>query len=87
MKKIHEFEEKAWNDFVHGHPNMKITQACLDNVSPHKFWSISEQHSDLVTRLHIQTRLMGNFGMKEAFHGFVIQMLQFASYAKWILKQ
>ena len=33
------------------------------NVSPQKFWSISEQHPDLVSRLHIQTRLMGNFGL------------------------
>ena len=22
MRNIHEFEEKAWNDFVYGHPNM-----------------------------------------------------------------
>ena len=64
MRKIHEFEEKAWNYFVCGHPNMQIAQACLENVSPHKFWSISEQHPDLVSRLHIQIRLMGsNFGL------------------------
>ena len=63
MRKIHEFEEKAWNDFVCGHPNLQIAQACLENVSRHKFWSISEQHPDLVSRLHIQTRLMGNFGL------------------------
>ena len=63
MRKIHKFEEKVWDDFVYGHPNMQIAQACLENVSPHKFWSISEQHPDLVSRLHIQTRLMGNFGL------------------------
>ena len=63
MRKINELEEKAWNDFVYGHPNMQIAQACLENVSPQKFWYISEQHPDLVSRLHIQTRLMGNFGL------------------------
>ena len=64
MRKIHEFErEEAYNDFVSGHPNMQIAQACLENVSPHKFWSISEQHPDLVSRLHIQTRLMGDLGL------------------------
>ena len=63
MRKINELEEKAWNDFVYSHPNMQIAQACLENVSPQKFWSISEQHPDLVSRLHIQTRLMGNFGL------------------------
>ena len=26
------------------------------------FWSISNQYPDLVTRLHVQIRLMGNFG-------------------------
>ena len=26
------------------------------------FWSISNQYPDLVTRLHVQVRLMGNFG-------------------------
>ena len=54
--------KKAWNDFVHSHPKRRIVHACLKNVSPHKFWSICEQHPDLVSRLHIQTRLMGNFG-------------------------
>ena len=62
-RKVHESEEKAWNDFVYSHPNMKIAQTCLENVSPHKLWSISEQRPDLVSRLHIQTRLMGNFGL------------------------
>ena len=53
MRKLHDFEEKAWNDSVYGHPNMQTAQACLENVSPHKFWSISKQHPDLVSRLHI----------------------------------
>ena len=56
-------KKKAWNDIIYGHPNMQIAQASLENVSPYKFWSISEQHPDLVSRLHIQTRLMGNFGL------------------------
>ena len=63
MRKIHEFEEKAWNDFIYGHSNMQIAQAGLENVSLHKFWSTSEQHPDLVSRLHIRTRLMGNFDL------------------------
>ena len=63
MRKIREFEEKAWNDFVYDHPNMKIARSCFENVSPHKFCSISKQHPDLVSHLHIQTRLMGNFGL------------------------
>ena len=63
MRKIHEFEEKAWNDYVYGHPNMQIAEACLENVFPIKFWCVTEQHPDVVSCLHIQTRLMGNFGL------------------------
>ena len=57
-------------DFVYGHSNMQIAQACLENVSPRKFWSINEQHPDLVSRLHIQTRLTGNFGLNGGIPGF-----------------
>ena len=42
MRKINELEEKAWNDFVYGYPNMQIALAYLENVSPQKFLSISE---------------------------------------------
>ena len=46
--KIREFEENAWIDFVQKHPSFKFARTCLDNVSPHKFWSISDQYPDLV---------------------------------------
>ena len=60
--KIREFEENAWIDFVQKHPSFKFARTCLDNASPHKFWSISNQYPDLVSRLHVQIRLLGNFG-------------------------
>ena len=42
-----------------------IDNLYIDNLlrlSPQMFWSISNQYPDLVTRLHVQIRLMGNFG-------------------------
>ena len=45
---IWEFEENAWIDFVQKHPSSKFARTCLDNVSPHKFWSIYNQYPDLV---------------------------------------
>ena len=51
--KIRELEENAWIDFVQKHPSFKFARTCLDNVSPHKFWSISDQYPDLVSRLHV----------------------------------
>ena len=44
------------------HPSYKLAETCLDIVSPQMFWSISNQYPDLVTRLHVQIRLMGKFG-------------------------
>ena len=43
----------------------KFARTCLDNVSPNKLWSISDQYPDLVCHLHVQIRLMGNFGFSE----------------------
>ena len=42
---------------------MQITQAVFDHLTPSKFWSITIHYPDLVSRLHIQVRLMGNFGL------------------------
>ena len=62
-KKIREFEQHVWLNFANDHPNMHVAQACIDNISPVRFWSIADQYPDIVSRLHIQVRLMGNFGL------------------------
>ena len=59
--KIREFEENTWKTFVIAHPSYKLAETCLDLVSPQMFWSISNQYPDLVTRLHVQIRLMHKF--------------------------
>ena len=51
---------RLWLEFCSGHPNMHVVQACLENVSPSKFWSLADLYPDLVSCLHIQIRLMGN---------------------------
>ena len=60
--KIRKFEENEGKNFVIAHPSYKVVETSLDLVSPQMFWSISNQYPDLVTRLHVQIRLMGNFG-------------------------
>ena len=42
---------------------MHNAQACLKNVTPYQFWFLADNYSDLVRRMHIQIRLMGNFGI------------------------
>ena len=34
-----DLESRLWLEFCSGHPNMHVAQACLENVSPSKFWS------------------------------------------------
>ena len=43
---------------------MQITSSCLANVTPFHYWSIADHFPDLQTysRLHVQVRLMDQFG-------------------------
>ena len=58
--KVRDWESRLWLEFCSGHPNMHVAQACLENASPSKFWSLADLYPDLVSRLQVQIRLMGN---------------------------
>ena len=57
---VRDLESRLWLKFCSGHPNMHVAQACSENISPSKFWSLADFYPDLVSRLHTQVRLMGN---------------------------
>ena len=61
---IFDFDRRAWDSFCESHYNMRVVQSCLENVSPFRFWSLADQFPDLVSRLHVQVGLMGNFDLK-----------------------
>ena len=42
---------------------MQIASSCLANVTPFHFWSLADHFPDLVSRLHVQVRLMSQFGL------------------------
>ena len=63
LDKICDFEGRAWDSFCESHPNMRVVQSCLENVCPFHFWSLANQFPDLVSRMQVQVRLMGNFGL------------------------
>ena len=42
---------------------MRVVQSCLKDVSHFLFWSLPNQFPDLVSRINVQVRLMGNFGL------------------------
>ena len=61
--KILEKEADDWFRFCSDHPSMRVAQTCLENISPYQFWPIADHYPDLVSRLHVQIRFMGNFGL------------------------
>ena len=61
--RIREKEVSDWTIFCADHPDMQITQAVFYHLTPSKFWCIADHYPDLVSRLHVQVRLMGNFGL------------------------
>ena len=61
--RIREKEVSDWKIFCADHPNMQITQVVFDHLTPSQFWSITDHYPDVVSRLHVQIRLMGNFGL------------------------
>ena len=61
--KIREKENDEWLSYCQDHPGMHVAQACLLNTPPCQFWSLADDYPDLVSRLHIQVRIMGNFGL------------------------
>ena len=61
--KIREKECDDWHRFCLDHPGMQVGQSCLKNVPLEQFWSLADSYPDLVSQLHAQVRLMGNFGL------------------------
>ena len=61
--KVHENQNEVWSDFCWTHPYLKQANDCSNNVPPYHFWSLANRYPDLVSRLHVQVRIMGNFGL------------------------
>ena len=78
------FDENAWSGFVLEHPSFDFAKSCFELVPPQKFWSISGYYPDLVCRLHVLIRLVGNFGLNtlKVYPGLKPRIARFASSAK-----
>ena len=64
------FEKSAWHSYCDTHHEMQIASSCLANVTPFHFWSLADHFPDLVSRLHVQVRLMSQFGVSGSIPGF-----------------
>ena len=82
--KILEKDADDWFRFGSDHPSMRVAQRCLQNISPYQFWSIADRYPDLVSHLHVQIRLMGNFGLNEGVPGLQILMVNFVFFVKMV---
>ena len=67
--KVRNFEDNAWADYYVNHPGMHIAQACAKNVTPYQFWWLADNYPDPVSRMHIQIRFMGHFGLNGGLNG------------------
>ena len=56
-------EMNKWTEYCVSHPNLHVAKACIDNIPPQHIWSLTNQYPNLVRHLHVQVRLMGNFGL------------------------
>ena len=82
VTKTHEKETTMWQAFCTHHSSLQVDQVCLENVSPHQFWCIANNFPDLVSRLHVQIKLMGKCGLIVEFHGFPTLMVSIVFFCK-----
>ena len=52
-----------WTEYCVSYPNLHLAKACIDNIPPQQFWSVTDQYPDLVRHLYVQVRLLGNLGL------------------------
>ena len=84
--KILEKEADDWFLFCSDHSGMRVAQTCPANISPYHFWSIADRYPDLVSRLHVQIRLMGNFGLNGDVPWLINTDGKFCFFAKIVLR-
>ena len=68
--KVRENPNEVWSDFCLKHPDLKQAYDCLNNIPPYHFWSSANHYPDLVSRLHVQVRIMGNSGLNGSIPWF-----------------
>ena len=52
-------EMNKWTEYCVSHSNMHLAKACIDNIPPQQFWSLTNWYPDLVRHLYVQVKLMG----------------------------
>ena len=63
-RKVRGNQNEVWSDFCLKHPNLKQAYDCLNKRSTLPCFVFSRSHyPGLVSRLHVQVRIMGNFGL------------------------
>ena len=58
MQEIHQIW--YWNELE---TNLYLMLITIKDVTPYHFWSLADHYPDLVSRLHVQVRIIENFGL------------------------
>ena len=61
--RIRMHESDIWDEFCIKHPGFLVAQAFFKNVTSDQFWLIADLFPDLVSRLHVQLRLLSNLAL------------------------
>ena len=85
-RKVRENQNEVWSDFCLKHPDLKQAYDCLNNVPPDRFWSLANHYLDLVSRLHVQVKIMGISVSMAVFPGSLIPKVQIALFANKVWK-
>ena len=64
--RIDHFKTQEWQDYIDSHPYLILVHQNLSELTPSQFWGITSDHPDLVPKLNLQLRLMGNFGLQSS---------------------
>ena len=73
------FQQQEWQDYIDSHPYLILLHQNLSELTPSRFWRITSDHPDLVPKLNLQLRLMGNFGFEKKIFGFAMNHMAMLS--------
>ena len=58
------FENSLWETYTENHSHMSLFHQTLTEISPSNYWKITSLYPDLVSKVNIQLRLIGNYGLQ-----------------------
>ena len=58
------FENSLWKTYTENHLHMSLFHQTFTKISPSNYWEITSLYPDVVSKVNIQLRLIGNYGLQ-----------------------